>query len=252
MIATTRRKMLASVLGAGALGGLRFAPALLETAPLQAAPAAPLRLPDSPLQLTRMLERGLGDGAAITVERSWQVRFDRQARGIIVSGQQMAVSVSAPEHLAQFARLEESRDSAAMFPMMLSDAGLILSNGVAPGTDDDVAAALRSAEALIASQPVPAEEREAFRSFLAQVHAAGSGQLDTMPTDLLFPASQPVNRTEMVALPGGLTGSFALEYEAQPQPDAPWLRQAERRIVTRVEGLERRAREVWTLGPLHP
>ncbi|KPF63814.1 hypothetical protein IP79_08215 [Porphyrobacter sp. AAP60] len=199
-----------------------------------------------------MLERGLGDGAAITVERSWQVQFDRQARGIIVSGQQIAAKVSAPPHLAQFARLEEARDPATMFPMMLSDAGLILSGGTAPGTDDDVAAALRSAEALIASQPVPAEEREAFRSFLAQVHTAGSGQLDTMPADLLFPARQPVNRTETVALPGGLTGSFTLQYEAQPQPDAPWLQQAERRIVTRVEGLERRAREAWTLGPLQP
>ncbi|HSJ79134.1 MAG TPA: hypothetical protein VK913_10420 [Erythrobacter sp.] len=70
-----------------------------------------------------------------------------------------------------------------------------------------------------------------------------------MPADLLFPAGQPVNRTEVVALPGGLTGSFTLQYEAQPQPDAPWLRQAERRIMTRVEGLERSAREVWTLGP---
>ncbi|HSJ79133.1 MAG TPA: hypothetical protein VK913_10415, partial [Erythrobacter sp.] len=62
-----------------------------------------------------------------------------------------------------------------MFPLMLSDAGLILSNGTALGTDDDVTAALRSAEGLIARQPVPAEEREAYRSYLAQVHAAGSG-----------------------------------------------------------------------------
>lgn len=245
MHATNRRTVLAALLGVGALGGGRLA-----LAPLQAARPDPLRLPGTALRLTRALTRGLGDGAAITVERSWQVRFERQARGIIVAGQQIAASVSAPPHLAQFARIEEARDPGTMFPLMLSDTGLILSGGTALGADNDVTAALRSAEALISRQPVPAEQREANRSYLAQVHEAGSHQLDTMPADLLFPASQPVNRTEVVALPGGLTGSFTVQYEAQPHPDAPWLQQAERRIVTRVEGLERTAREVWTMGPI--
>lgn len=245
MNATTRRKMLATLVGLGALGGVRIA-----IAPLRAAPALPLRLPDTPLRLARVLERGLDAGSTITVKRSWQVQFDRQARGIIVSGRQITATVSAPPHLAQLAGIEQARDTSALFPLMLSETGHNLTRGGIPALDDGIAAALHAAEALIARQPIPADERAAYGQYLALVHEAGSGQLDTLPPDLLFPTSPPVIRTEEVALPGGLKGTFTLHYTAQPQPDAPWLKHAERRITTRVEGLERSASEVWTLGPI--
>ena len=128
--------------------------------------------------------------------------------------------------------------------------GVILPSGTAPETSDAVNAALRAAEAMIARQPVPTDQRERYRLYLAQVHQAGTGVLDTLPPDLLFPAGVPIERNEVVALPEGPSGSFALRYLAEPHPDAPWLRRAERRVVTRIAGLERTASEVWTLGDL--
>jgi len=220
--------------------------------PLLAAANTPLRLPDQPLRLMRVLERGVGEGggAAIIVRRVWEVRFAQQARGIVVSGRQISAEVSAPPQLAALARIEQQRDASAMFPLMLSERGAILTPAAASGESDAVAAALRAAGALIARQPLPAAERARIGLYLAEVHRAGAGVLETLPGDLLFPAGVPLDRRETVALPDGLTGQFALHYEALPQPDAPWLARAERRVVTTVEGRERRAAEVWTLSPL--
>ena len=244
MNASTRRNVLSAIIGLGAAGGLSMLPGRL-----QAAFVAPLRLPDMPLQLVRVLQRTLGENDAITVRRSWMLQCQQQARGIVVTGHQIAAEVSAPPHLAQLAGIEEARDASGMFPLMLSDSGLILTPGSATDAEDEVAAALRAAEVLIAQQPVPADERERYRMYLAQVYLAGTSLLDTLPPDLLFPTTGPARREEVIALPGGMSGSFTMDYAAHPQAGAPWLERAERRVVTRVEGLERSASEVWTLVP---
>lgn len=249
MIVTSRRGLLAGLAGLGAGMGIIGVPRL-ALAQLSATPALPLRLPDTALILLRRLERGLGvDGAAITVTRRWQVRFDRQARGIIVTGEQVSAKVQAPPQFAQLSAIEQQRDAAGMFPILLSGTGVIMPSSASFTPSEEVASALRAAEAYIAQQGVPPDQREALRLYLAQLHQARSLQLDVTPPDLLFPVGLPVERNDTVELPGGLSGSFSLRYEARPQPDAPWLMRADRWIITRVEGLERRAHEVWTLGP---
>lgn len=246
MKATTRRTVLRAVVGCAAAGGI--APLF---APLRAASLPPLRLPDTPMQLTRTLKRSLGDGAVVAVERRWEVLFARQADGIVVSGRQTSASVDAPLHLAALARIEQERDASAMFPIKLTGDGAIIAPDIEPGgalaPSDAVSEALRAAEALIARQPVPADEREKFRFYLAQVHQSGASLLDTLPGDLFFPAGKPVSRSETVALPDGLTGRFALRYQSEPQADAPWLARAQRQIETEVAGLTRSASESWTL-----
>lgn len=243
MLANTRRAILAVLLGAGAAGGLRGL-----IGPLQAAPTMPLRLPGAPLQLVRVLQRRIGEDAAITVRRSWLVQCERQGRGIVLTGQQISADVSAPPHLAALAQIERQRDASAMFPLMLSDDGVILTPGNASAPDDILGSALTAAEALIARQPVPADERERYRLYLAQVHQAGASLLDSLPPDLFFPNGSAVERSHPVALPGGLTGRFTLVYSSEPQPDAPWLKRAERRAMTDVAGITRAASEVWTLS----
>lgn len=246
---STRRSFVAALIGMGLLGTAPLA------GPLRAAPVGgPLRLPDRPMRLTRELTRGLGEdaAAAIIVRRWWDVTFDRQGRGAIVSGRQTGAEVEAPPKLADLARIEQQRDASGMFPLMLSDTGMILTAAsAAPRESDTVAAALRAAEGIIARQPrLPGEDRVRLRAYLGEVHRAGSGLLDTLPDDLLFPAGMPVERSETVTLPDGLTGRFRISYTAVCQPEAPWLARAERRVVTSVGGLDRAAGEVWTLAPI--
>lgn len=246
MSASTRRGFVAALLGMGVMGARPLAdPPLAE-------PQGLLRLPDQALRLTRTLERGLGEGggAAITVRRWWDVTFQRQGRGTVVNGRQTGAAVDAPPSLEALARIEQQRDASGMFPLMLSENGAILTTRVAPDESDTVTAALRAAESFIAGQPVPTDQRARARFYLAEVHRAGSGLLDALPGDLLYPAGVPVERSEVVTLPDGVTGRFVLSYKAVPQPDAPWLARAERRVITTVDGYDRQAAEVWTLGPL--
>lgn len=242
MAGTTRRQLLAGLTGAGA--------ALALPAPLRALAAAALPLPEGPMRLTRELVRELGDGAAITVRRGWDIGFARQARGIVVSGTQVSVAVDAPPSLAQLARIEEQRDTGGMFPIMLADTGLILASGNAAAPAQDIAAALRAAEKLIAARTDNGAERNALRRYLGEIHRAGSGQFDSLPPDLFFPATIPQRRVETVSLPGGLSGEFTLSWEARTAPGAGWMAECEREIVTRIDTLERRSREVWTMGPI--
>jgi len=243
MAGNTRRTLMAGLIAAGALAGLAGVPLALR------AGSAAVRLPPGSMRLERTLLRDLRGGAVLTVRRSWEIVFARQAQGIIVTGRQIAASVEAPPQLAELARIEERRDTQGMFPLLLSDAGLILSAGAAPVAPEDLAAALRAAERMIAARPASPEQRESLARYLAEVHRAGSGQFDRLPGDLLFPAGTPQRHCEAVALPGGLTGEFELVWEARAVPGAGWLAEGERRIATRVQGLERRSRERWSLVP---
>lgn len=69
--------------------------------------------PAGPMLYTRRLERGLRDGASIVVSRRFSVEFRRQGDGYRVDGQQVGVDVSAPEALAEFARIERERQARA-------------------------------------------------------------------------------------------------------------------------------------------
>jgi hypothetical protein len=243
MSASTRRRDVAALLGGGLVAGLAALP------PLHAAKPPPLRLPEGPMRLLRVLERGIGNDRRrmITVRRWWEVTFERAARGIVAHGRQLGAAVEAPPQLTDLARIEEQRDASGMFPLMLTERGTIIT---APGVPDEggaLAAALRAAEALVARQPLPAGERARIARHLGEVHRAGAGLLDALPGDLLFPAGGRIDRSGEVPLPEGRTGRFALSYNAHAAPDAPWLARAERRVVTSVGGLERRAAEVWTL-----
>jgi hypothetical protein len=243
-MASTRRTLLTSLLGLGMLTGWRGG-----TGPLRAALAVPPRLPDTSLRLERVLQREVGAGAMIQVRRSWEVFFERLGRSISVTGRQTGAEVSAPPNLTALARIEQQRDTSAMFPLLLGEDGTMLSSGGTLEDDNSVAAAMRMAETMIARQPVPEAERDRNRLYLAQVHAAGSNLLDTFPSDLFFPLGLPVEQSEAVTLPDGLIGRFTLSYYARPQGDAPWLAFAERRVLSEVGGLVRRASEAWTLGP---
>lgn len=206
------------------------------------------RLPPGELRLTRILERGLSGAAKIVVERSWKVRFSHENRGIAIQGEQISAKVDAPPQLQRLAEIEQSRSTDAMFPILLSEAGTIMAAGEMTQADD-LAKAVREAEDLIAKRSIPAAAKAELVRLIAQVQEAGGRLLDRMPADLFYPSTEPLRTVQPVKLPDGQAGEFELTYETKCAPDGGWLERAERRVVTRIGGSERRSSEVWTLVP---
>ncbi len=237
----TRRRVLGGAMAGTLAGVAAYASPLLA--------AQPLNIPRGPMRLVRRLERGMHDGAVITVERAWQVTFSAQGTGIAINGEQIAASVDAPEALAALARLEQSRSTSDMFPILLAGDGSIAATG-AYANAGDVAEAIRLAEAQIAQRPIPAAAKAQQLQYLAQLQRTAGSLLKQMPRDLFYPASEPSRAIREVNLPNGLVGEFEVVYEARKRPVHGWLDLAVRRVVTRIGQSQRQSREVWSMSEI--
>ncbi|MEP5189443.1 MAG: hypothetical protein ABJQ41_12055 [Marinomonas sp.] len=218
---------------------------------LLAANRGALRLPPRPMRLTRILERGLGDGKMITVERQWSVAFSRMGRTVQITGNQIAARVDAPERLAPLAKIEEARIANGMFPLLLSDSGILMgpepAKGSASSDKSAMTQAIAVAEDMIArSGRSPSDTAQAMRH-LAQMQEASQPLFATMPRDLFFPTGAAIRDIRAVNLPDGSVGEFELTYNARAVPEAGWLAKAERQIITRLGGDARQSREIWSL-----
>ena len=205
-----------------------------------------LTVPRKPMRLMRRIDRGMRDGAVLTVEREWQIEFANHAAGFSITGNQISARVDAPQALRSIARLEEARSTSAMFPILLNATGAIASTGELEQTDE-VLEAVREAEAIIARRPIPASAKAQQLQYMLQLQRASASVLDRMPKDLFFPHTQPSRTVQPVKLPDGQEGEFELVYAAQTAKNNAWLGRVERRIVTRIEQSERRSSEVWAM-----
>jgi len=203
-------------------------------------------MPDGPMRLTRRIERSLYGGASLVVERSWQVGFVQTARGISVTGEQVEAVVEAPDNLAPLAAIEQSRITDGMWPIVLSPQGRILTAGIGVRSED-ISAAMREAEAMIARLNLPEAEEGARLRTLAQFQRAGNSVLETLPADLFYPTLGPIRQAREVELANGIKGEFVVTYEATHVSPGGWLDRAERHVVTRIGASERHAQERWTL-----
>jgi len=206
-----------------------------------------LRFPQAPMRLVRRLVRQLHDGAQIVVEREWLVSFSEHAEGIAVHGRQLRADVEAPPRIASIAEVERGRSTDHIFPILLDRLGMIVAAGTSE-TREDVDAAMKAAEEIIAQAAISGAEAAQHRRLLAQLQQAGSSMLDQMPRDLFFPRHLALNETRALALPDGTAGEFELAYAARTTPDAAWLDRAERRVTTRLAGSERYSSETWSLA----
>ncbi|MFZ9394639.1 MAG: hypothetical protein ACO25F_01090 [Erythrobacter sp.] len=234
----SRRCVLGSI-AALAAGGLGVSPGM-------ALGRDGLRLPQAPMRLIRRLVRELNDGNRIVVEREWLVAFAQDADGALISGRQLRADVEAPARVAAIADIERQRVTDGKFPIRLNASGLIIATGNAT-SEQDVAAAVRAAQEIIARQAASASEAARANQFLAQLQRAGSTMLDSMPRDLFFPNARTSHELRPVNLPDGSTGEFELTYHAAPAEGAAWLAQAERRVTTRLAGSERHSSETWRM-----
>ncbi len=211
--------------------------------------AGPVTMPIGPMRLTRRLVRGLANGGAITVTRSWRVVFAAQSRGMAITGEQLDASVDAPPALAQLSKIEEERSTAGMFPILLSVEGIIMMTG--EGTDtQSLAEAMDAARAIIAARRLPPEIKSQQRSILQQLETAGGTLLSTMPGDLFFPATQPRREREALILPDGAEGEFEINWEASTLPGTALLDRMQREVITRIGSSVRKSTETWTMAPL--
>lgn len=201
------------------------------------------------MRLSRILTRDLRGSASLRVFREWQIAFADQGRGIAITGRQVSARVEAPPPLGQLAKIEESRDTSAMFPVLLSDSGMIVAAG-ASTREEDLNFAVRKAQAMIASAPMPENEKARHQLYLAQLQRSGASLLDQMPPDLFFPDERDVKSIQEISLPGDLIGEFELTYNAFTKPGAAWLLRAMREVVTRIGSDERRSIEEWTMEAL--
>lgn len=247
MTGSNRRSVLLGGLAvsSGMFASAGFGP--LGMASLLAAPSR-VALPGEPMELTRMIERGLNNGASLTVMRRWRVVFEAQGRGIAITGRQIDARVDAPERLAPIARIEEQRPTDEMWPILLGSDGVIRGAGTAMRAQD-LAAALAEARRMIAAKALPAEAQARHRAFFAQLQQAGGSLFEQLPPDLFFPHTEPVRRIERIEIADGLAGEFELAYRAIPAADAPWLGTASRTVITRFGSDERLSREEWSLAP---
>ncbi|MFL0355138.1 hypothetical protein ACI5KX_01560 [Erythrobacter sp. GH1-10] len=235
-----RRTILGSSARAAFAGGL-----MLQGMPILA--ASGISIPAGSMRLTRRLERGLHDGASIVVERDWRVDFSRQGRGIAIDGTQISVRVDAPEKLAPLAKIEESRSTADMWPILLSEDGQILAAGEYT-RDEDLAEAIRMAEKLIAQRKEPPEKKAQHREYLARMQQAGSSLFDQLPPDLFFPRGGNHETVREISLAEGLKGEFFISYSAETAAGRGWLAHARRRVITRIGDETRRSQEDWLLA----
>ncbi|MEM8724766.1 MAG: hypothetical protein AAGE86_04500, partial [Pseudomonadota bacterium] len=219
------------------------------TGPAALFAAQGLDYPRRPMRLVRRLERGMRGGAVLTVEREWQIEFSAQGSGIVVVGEQVGAAVDAPDELAALARIEQSRSTADMFPILLGTNGVIAAAGQYTKAQD-LAAAVSKAESIIANRPIPAAAKSQQMLYLSQLQRAGTSFLSQLPRDLFFPVGEAVRAVRPVELPGGLMGEFEMTYDARSAPGRGWLEHAVRHVVTRIGQSERQSREIWSMSAI--
>jgi hypothetical protein len=233
---------------ASRLAALALAPALALAWQAPLAATTQLRpAPQGAFRLTRVLRRGLADGAAIIVTRQWQVSFAPQGRGLVVAGSQLSAEVAAPPALAALAALEQRRQPASLFPLVLDGGGRI---ALAAGNGDDAAlsTAVATARRLIGAKAGAARAVEAS-AFLNELTQTAAALVSRLPDDLFFPDPEPLTRSEAIALPEGGTGLIEIARVAE-RAAGGLLRTCQRVVTTRIAEDSRTATETWSLAPI--
>ena len=228
------------------LGMIGLVPLVVPSAPLLSAPA----VPQGQYRLERTLRRDLFDGKAITIRRSWLVRFKpMDGGGLVVEGEQTASTVDAPPTLAALARLEEQRKVNGPLPLKLSATGRIVDQP-GDGTLDPLPEAVIDAAAdFVAARSSPSAVDINMREFVALLSQRQMGWLSQLPRDLFFPVPRDRSAAREIALPDGAQGRVDLREVAAANPETGLLESYMREAITSVGDSSRSATETWRLSP---
>lgn len=207
--------------------------------------AAPLTVPAGPMMLRRTIERALGETAMLSVRRAWECRFVRTSGGIRIDGRQVEVAVDAPPSLAAMARIEREREVTGLFPANLDQAGRLVEAGLS-ARPEDLRDAIDAALAMVSGSAIAADAKVDARQFLARLGKTAAELVSRVQADLFYPVEGDHNLVRDLPLSEGASGTIEVEWSARARPTGV-LEFAEKRIVTRVEGSARLARERWEL-----
>jgi hypothetical protein len=196
--------------------------------------------------LRRILVRGLSDGKAITVTRQWRCDMVPEGEIIRVSGEQIDVSVEAPEQLAPLAAIERRRKVTGLFPATINADGLLdqAHIGTAP---EDITAAINAAMDVYAARGASAETRASAASFLSSLSQRSAEMISNVPPNLFFPTPGEQRIEREIVLPDGNIGGYSLVLRAQAEDETGMLKESSREVITRVEESERKSRESWEM-----
>ncbi len=203
--------------------------------------------PSGPMTLTRTVWRGLHDGKAIKVQRSYAITITPDGDGYRVDGTLIDAAVDAPPQLAILAELERQRSEPGLFPFRLDRQGRIQTPVAAPTATPSHPELSRAGAALVANAPLAAETRQQTRAMLDQVIGAARGGV-AWPVDLFNPASSLRQDHKVVHLPGGGKGEVAVSIAVDRASPGTLPRSVERTVTTSLDGTESVTREQWTMG----
>ena len=199
------------------------------------------------MRLTRILTRSLGTFEALEVRRSWLVEFHNLAEGIVVSGKQVAVEVTAPAKLAALARIEKQRIEHGFLPLRLDANGLIAGEAepeVGPALDE----ALARARLIIARLDLAAERERETVEYLSLMQRSAQSLVSRLPRDLLYPRQLDWHEERALELPGALRGEMSVRFSARICPQRGLLEQSRRLVETRIGDSARLSSEEWLLS----
>lgn len=248
MTSDVPRRVAMRGLALGALVPLSMAAWPLSTA--QAARRGAI-IPAGSFALTRVLSRGLIDGATIVVTRRWRIAFAAAGVGLTVRGSQIFADVAAPAMLAELAAIERGRSTAGLFPLALDAEGLIRDDERG-GDDAALSRALDAGAVLVAELRLEAASHEDARAFMARLGGMSAGAVSRLPRDLFFPVPDRNVTVRKVALADGETGSVTVETAATVVAATGLMTSSERRITTHAGAGERITSERWMLVPDSP
>ena len=237
----------------GASLALRLAALALAAGSIALAPSAgahevsaEFTPPRTEMLLTRTLRRTLPDGKEVIARRSYAVRFAGEGQGFRIDGRLIDVAVETPPSLQALAEIERKRPDAAMFPIRLDAAGMIV-GGEPPAAGEASEKAAAIAAGQIGASGLVAIDMLQAQAFIRQMRNRRGGSL--WPANLFHPLANRRSETRTVALPDGQSGQVVIEIVAQTAGSTGLLASFERLVTTDLQGDKRITRELWTLTP---
>lgn len=199
------------------------------------------------MRLTRILTRSLGEFETLEVKRSWLIEFHDLPEGIVVSGEQSAVDVTAPARLAALAELEEQRVEQGVLPLRLDENGLI-TDEAEPAVGHALDEAVARAKLIIAEQGLAPGREQEIVGYLSLMQRSAQSLISRLPRDLLYPQQLDWHEERMLELPGGLRGELSVRFSAQLAAGQSLLRHSSRLVETRIGDSARLSGEEWLLS----